>query len=350
MFNFAENFDIMFSNSFIPDPNFNVHQNFYTQVLDQNESAPSFGKGALIIINRDSINSGIANTLGSFCNHFKNISITFAGALNNDQNLPILISELSKKSIIPIFIGFDAESAGEIAAQMQVKLVQIANKINNLTHPSFFIKSRYLGYQRHICDLDDVMEIENHHCNSMSLGKIRTYPAMTEPVLRDIQLLHLNLSVVRAADCPSCGDALPTGLNAEELCQIMKYAGMANHLKAFFISTDNISNQDNQSAVQLLAESIWYFLEGINHQCKDHPKLSKDFSEFLIFSQELDIDLTFIRHNQSHKWWLKYPNGAEFSYLAATYDEYQSCASDEISDRVRKFIHENEMAMSIAEQ
>lgn len=334
----------MFSGSFSNDPLFNVHQQFYNKVIDQDTSFPTANKGVSIIINQAEINSSIANTLGTYCNHFKNINIIYAGKINENQELASLITAFEKYSIIPIFIGFDAEIVGNIAASMQIEMVQIANKINHLTHASTFIRSNYLGYQRHLCDLDDVMEIENHHCNSMSLGKIRTYPALTEPVLRDTSLLHLNLSVVRSADCPACSESLPTGLNAEELCQLMKYAGMSNHLKAFFISTENLSAQYNVTGVQLLAVSIWYLLEGINHQSKDHPKHSTDFSEFLVFSQELDLDLIFIRHNQTHKWWLKLHCGSEYKYLATTYEEYQTSASEEVADRIRKFLHEHEMA------
>ena len=333
----------MLSSYFEADQTVFPTQNFYNNILSVDHNEDIFNKKGMVIISSyDAISTSICRQMTTYYNHFKNLQIDYAGILKNQdpKAIDLIINELNSKSIIPVFVGISAEIAGQISASLQSGMVQIANKINNLTHPTAYIRSNFLGYQRHLCGLDDIHEIEQHLYDSMSLGKIRTYPHLTEPVLRDVSIIHLDLSSIRLADCPGCADGLPTGLNAEELCQLMKYSGMSSQLKSFFINTDNLTD-DSKQIHHLIAESIWYFAEGLNHRTKDHPFLSSDSSEFIVYSESLEEDLIFLKNNQTQKWWIKKPDSNPPRYMAVSYEEYQSSIGEEIAERIMKFINEN---------
>lgn len=70
---------------------------------------------------------------------------------------------------------------------------------------------------------------------------------------------------MRYSDAPNTNGTLPSGLNAEELCQIMKYVGTADDLTAVFISCDIIADK-YQPEASLIAESILVFYEGSKYE------------------------------------------------------------------------------------
>lgn len=317
------------------------HKNQFFNIIynDTTETFKIEGKGIVIITVEDNFSDFMRRSIDNFKNHFKNITIYDAGYLNSTDELSIssVIDLLSKSNVIPVIIGISLETIGNIAAERKNEIIQISNKITNITHTNSFIKSNYIGYQRHLIDLEDIHEIENHHYNSMSLGKIRTNPFLAEPLLRDVELLYVNPNVLRSCDCPESKEALPTGLHAEELCQLMKYAGTASNLQAVFLDVAAFNGQNKISA-DLVAECIWYFAEGVNMKLNDHPDTSSDFSEFVVYSTSMDEDLIFLKHNHSGRWWLKKNCDKKNIYMACSFEEYQTAIGDEISERVQKYI------------
>jgi hypothetical protein len=188
--------------------------------------------------------------------------------------------------------------------------------------------------------LNDIFAIEEFRYNSLSLGKLRSYPTILEPVMRDTQMLYTDLNCIRRSDVPNIPDSLPTGMNAEELCQMMKYAGTAQGIRSIFFNDLEIVH-DNSPEFLLMAEAIWYFTEGLNMRVREHPTVSEDFSEFVIYSNSYENDLVFKRNNQTLKWWLVDQSMSEnIRYLACAYEEYEMASGgEEIPDRLLKFLH-----------
>jgi hypothetical protein len=331
----------MLSEQFIPLQSENHKSQFFNII--NNEQTETFnieGKGIVIITVENDFSDHLRRAIENFKNHFKNITIYDAGHFKStdELNLTSIIGYLNKSNVIPILIGIPLETIGKIAAERKNEIIQISNKITNITHTTSFIKSNFIGYQRHLIDLEDIHEIENHHYNSMSLGKIRTNPFLAEPLLRDAELLYVNPNVLRSCDCPESIETLPTGLHAEELCQLMKYTGTASNLQAIFLDTTSFNGQNKMSA-DLLAECIWYFAEGVNMKLNDHPVTSSDYSEFIVYSTSMDDDLIFLKHNQSARWWLQKNCDEKNIYMACSFEEYQTAIGDEISERIQKFLH-----------
>ncbi len=311
-----------------------------------NHSNPEFTfnqKGIAFITDSSDFSTNLRKCIEKFKNHFKNISIYDAG-LTDDcsfKDISTLIQHLNQKQIIPFIIGNHVDYTGDIAAHLDSNLYHISNSINNITGNAQYVKNNYIAYQRHLCDLDDVLEIESVHFNSISLGKIRSYPYLPEPVLRDCQMLHIHLSAIRSSECPGLTDTLPTGLNIEELCQLMKYAGTANNLKSIFIHSGDIP-ADNPEAANIIAESLWYFAEGMNLQQNfDHPYKNPDYSQFIVSNASDADDLIFIKNNRTHRWWVNKSNNDQHEYLACAFEEYEYALSNgEASDRISKFLSE----------
>jgi hypothetical protein len=316
---------------------------FFNAVNNEINEPFHFQNRGIAFITDESIFGDLVRTnIEKLKNHFKNITIYDAGKLdsNNSATVHLLIEQLNKLNIVPIFLGIPLDNIANIAVNLNKKVLQISNKTYNLTNTNAFIDSNYIAFQRHLCELDDVYEIENQHFNSLSLGKLRSYNNLLEPVLRSAELMYINFNALRASESQEVNDAFPTGLNAEELCQIVKYAGSANYLTALFFDVEGFT-LNNKLMSLLVSECIWYLSEGINMNFADHPLQSDDFSEFIVYSTNADEDLIFLKHNQTNRWWIKKSVDGDTSFIACSYEEYQAAINEEIPDRIQKFLNAN---------
>ncbi len=316
-------------------------QSLFTHTNHTNNQEFTFDhKGIAFITDHTLFSASVRKSIENFKNHFKNITIYDAGIADNLQSsqLTTLFRHLNQKKIVPFILGIDLESLADVSIALNSQIFQLSNKISNITSDKKLIHNNFIGYQRHLCELEDIYEIENNYYNAASLGKIRTYPYLVEPVIRDCQLLHVSLDAIKSSECPGIPGSLPTGLNAEELCQLMKYVGTANNLKAVCINTYDITQ--NTDAASLIAEALWYFAEGMNlQQNHDHPAINPDSSSFIVTNSSLDDDLLFYKNNITHRWWVKKSIDNTASYLPCAYEEYENCVNNDIPDRIYKFMH-----------
>ena len=298
------------------------------------------GQGVSLITSNSTTCHALRNNLANFNNHFRNITIYDLGSIKDLSDAAIfsLTNYLNEFHIIPVFTGINIKFAGALAVENSSKITLISNHLELIEYKNTITNVNHIAYQRHLCSLNDIYEIEENMYNALSLGKMRSHPSLLEPILRDTEVLYVNLDCMRNADAPDIKGCLPTGLNSEELCQIMKNVGTADNLKAVFIDYQLNSNQYDVEA-NLIAEAIWYFMEGANMNLKDHPSYSSDFSSFIVHSENLGMDLQFIKNNLTAKWWLRHVmTGRDNIYLACSYDEYQLSVGEEVPERLVKFI------------
>jgi hypothetical protein len=223
------------------------------------------------------------------------------------------------------------------------KAMSLENKLEIAAHVSnkaltsqngFTIEN--LAYQRHMIPKYILEEINDSTTPGLSLGTLRSNKKIVEPILREVNYLHFDLAAVRNSDCPNKDHTLPTGLYAEEACQIMRYIGEGLRLKLISIDTCNLDCNCEVEA-SLVAEMIWYLHEGIESNSLDHPTLSKDFNEFVIEMNEIDHSLIFLQSNKSGKWWLQ-KEKASNSYISCAYEEYTQSINNDIPDRLLKLL------------
>lgn len=318
---------------FVPS-NGSEQNNFFTYSNIGHLEASDFVKPgvALIVFEKSSL-ADISSAFAKYKNHFKNISIYDCGALTTYEHIDQIILFLKSKGVLPFIIGIDIDQISKYAVNHSKNIYHLSNQISYINADGTSISQNYIGYQRHLCEYDDILEIESYHHNSMSLGKIRTYGYLTEPVLRDCNLLHFESNVFRSSDCPENLDCLPTGMHAEEACQIFRYLGSSTDLDAIFFSDSLLSLQ----SAHLVAEAFWYLSEGVNIRMNDHPAENTDIAEFIVDTNESD-ELIFVKNKQTQRWWLKKQGADSTQYLACAFEEYQSCIQNEIPERLQNFL------------
>ena len=97
----------------------------------------------------------------------------------------------------------------------------------------------------------------------------------------------------------------------------MRYAGLSDKLTSLgifnFNSTDLFVKQD----ANLVAQMVWYFVEGVNHRNGDYPKCTKKKdTKYRVSIDDFKDEIIFYKSNKSARWWMEvpYPNSEKLKF------------------------------------
>jgi formiminoglutamase len=113
--------------------------------------------------------------------------------------------------------------------------------------------------------------LESLNFDCVRLGLARKNIEHLEPILRDADLVSIDVSCIRMSDAPAHANASPNGFSGEELCQIARYAGISDKLTSFGIYEFNPAFDIRHQTAKLLAQTIWCFIDGYYNRRNDHP-------------------------------------------------------------------------------
>ena len=315
--------------------------NYCQAIHEDGKDFPLIAESELAIIgfNSDFSNS-IRGYLYGFENHFSNTKITDLGNLKSldvEFVLPA-IQEVVQSNIIPICLGAPAHLIQKLRHRLGNENDIIFHLSNRLPEYHNDDKFEVLGFQRHLCAMNRIIELEEVSQSSMSLAKIRMEPQIQEAVLRDANIVHIDGSVVKLADNPASIESNTSGLTCEEACQSMKYVGASQNLQILNITNYEILDKPRQRASHItLSEMLWYFIEGFTNRLNDHPKKSHDIQKFEINTLDTDATLTFLKNELTGRWWFV-ANAENDKYIACAYQEYIEASKGEIPVRLLNYI------------
>ena len=168
------------------------------------------------------------------------------------------------------------------------------------------------------------------------LGEFNADFKKAEPHLRNADIINIDFESIKASETLS-RSGLPNGFYAEQICQIGKYAGISDKVSSF-----GIFNYINQTQVsdQLLAQLIWYFIDGVAARFGDFPIGNKaDYKKFTVVMEESNNELIFFKSNKSSRWWMEVPfppsNQSKYErhYLVpCNKEDYENAMKNELPD------------------
>lgn len=270
-----------------------------------------------------------------------------------------LLSYLIKNKIIPIIIGGGqdltyANYRAYDTLEQTVNIVAVDNKFDlgsiedELTSQSYLSKIvmnkpnnlfnySNIGYQTYYNSQDEIDLLDSLFFEANRLGEVSNTIQIVEPLMRDADIVSVDLSAIKNADAPANNNATPNGFTGTEICAISRYAGISDKVTSFGIYEYNsILDIKNQTA-QLISQMIWYFIEGVNYRAKDYPFGLKDNYQKYIVPIE-DQVLNFHKSNKSGRWWMEINLNDNNKFkrhalIPCTYQDYISATYQEIPDR-----------------
>ena len=274
-----------------------------------------------------------------------------------------VVSTLLKNNIIPVIFGGgqDLTYANYLAYESLGKIINIVSVGNSfdlgipdmpinsksylnkiITHqPSFLFNYSNIGYQTYFVESDAVELMKNLYFDVYRLGVVQSDLEEVEPMVRNADMISIDISCVRMSDAPGNGNASPNGFYGEELCQIMRYAGLSDKLSTIGIYEVNPEIDRNGQTAHLAAQAIWYFIDGFSIRKSDHPlKEKKHYLKYRVILKTSQNEIVFYKSKKSDRWWMEVPCPAklmqkyERHYLVpCSYVDYQTAMKDEIPDR-----------------
>lgn len=217
-----------------------------------------------------------------------------------------ILSMCHYKNAIPVIIGGSNDLAFSLFSalnfhQKNINYTQISNIISLsnegeeiteknflskiLSSKTFSIKNyHHLGYQKHLNELDSVKLMKEVEFDVVRLAEMMNSTEKTEPFFRRADLVTLNCDAVESFGENFSINPQVNGLNKREICAFMKEIGLGENLKSVGIFNYNFETE-NPLNNQLLAQMIWYLIEGINIQ-KSHPKERQHETFWVMIDEE----------------------------------------------------------------
>ncbi len=267
-----------------------------------------------------------------------------------------VVSSLIKKKIIPIVIGGSQDLTYALyraydELEQMVNLVSIDNKFDFgkesdvvsadsyltkiiIDEPNNLFNFSNIGFQTYYNSQEEIDLIDKLFFEAYRLGEVSNAIAIAEPVFRDADLVSIDLTAVKSADSGNTNPFTPNGFDGKEICALSRYAGISDKVSLFGIFNHNSSKHESV----LMAQIIWYFIEGFHYRSNEYPFGSKkNYTKYII---PLENELVFYKSNKTDRWWIEIPfisNGnnklKKNTLLPCSYEEYLGACNQEIPER-----------------
>ena len=304
-----------------------------------------------------------------------NTTIADIGDINKGETvedtyfaLKTTIAVLIEKKIIPIIIGGtqDLTYANYRAYDALIPMVNIVNidckfdlgdssrpiKNNSfvgkiiLDQPYNLFNYATIGYQTYFNSQEEIDLMDKLYFESYRLGQISKNITLVEPVLRDANIVSLDLNSVKSAEVSLNQKYSPNGFDGKEICAISRYAGISNKVSSFGIYEYKTSKDDEITSM-LIAQIVWYFIEGVNFRIKDDNFNDEDNHQKYITLVD-DQELIFYKSNKTGRWWIEIPFLNEVNtklkrhtLLPCMHQDYLDACNNKIPDRWYKAFQKN---------
>lgn len=282
--------------------------------------------------------------------------------------LKTVMVELMQQNILPIIIGgsqdltyaqylayqeleqrvdmvvidshFDLDEAQEDNAEEElVTSISYLNKII-LHEPNNLFNFSNIGYQSYFVPQQSIRLMDKLYFDVHRLGEFTGNLPEAEPILRNANLLSIDVSAIRQSDAPANAKASPNGFYGQEVCQLCRYAGYNDKLLSIGFYELNIDyDRDNQTA-HLFAQMIWCFIEGFYSRKNDHPaNLEGEFTKYRTFLRDENHEIIFFKSQRTDRWWMQVPYPGKLTknernhLVPCSYKDYQLATNGEMPDR-----------------
>jgi formiminoglutamase len=278
------------------------------------------------------------------------------------------ITVLVEKNIIPIILGGsqDLTYANYRAYDTILPMVNIVSVDTNfdlgdanlpiknnsyvgkviIEQPYNLFNYSTIGYQTYFNSQEEIDLIEKLYFEAYRLGEISGDISKVEPLMRDAHIVSVDLKSVRAAEVSDNQKYSPNGFTGKEICAISRYAGISNKVSSFGIYEYHGSQKDSATSM-LMAQMIWYFIEGVNCRVKDDDFLNEsNYQKYNVLVEE--DELIFYKSLKTGRWWIEIPflpdannKLKKHTLLPCMHSDYVRATQGEIPERWYKAFKKN---------
>jgi formiminoglutamase len=291
-----------------------------------------------------------------------NLGIIRPGATVGDSYLALkdVVNELVRNEVFPLIIGGGQDLMLSIyqayeGLEQTVNLLDIdpscdlgdaEQELSDkawlskliLHKPTYLFNYTLFGYQSYLTNPKELGLLNKMFFDCFRLGAFYEDPRIIEPLSRNTDILSFDMNAIRSSDYQSNQLELPHGLYGEDACKILRYSGLSDKLTAAGIFNISAEVKDSKQDQNLLAEMLWYFIEGFNQRKRDYPIGSKaNYTRFTVSIDDFKDEIIFYKSDKSSRWWMEvpYPNLKDSKFqrhllIPCNYSDYENALKNEL--------------------
>lgn len=242
--------------------------------------------------------------------------------------------ELTLQQYAPFQKNNELIEVAAIDMLMDIEEAETINERSYLMHlltdqPNYIKHFSLIGFQSYYTNPTLLQTLDRLRFDCFRLGRVRANIEEMEASLRSCELVTVDLNVLRASEAPYMKQASPNGLFNDELCQLVRYAGMSEKIKSIGIYGFNEEYDETELGAAQIAQMIWYFIDGYRVKLAEYPLTAlEEFEEYNVSMS--NTASTFLKSRRTGRWWMKLPDQ---TFIPASYNDYLIAAANEYPER-----------------
>lgn len=280
-----------------------------------------------------------------------------------------LVAQLVKRRVIPLILGGSQDLIyGQYRAyddlEQMVNLVNIDSRfdlgdaekpMSNKSYVGKIVVNKpynlfnysAVGYQTYFNSQDEIELMDRLFFDAYRLGEVSKNITVVEPVMRDANLVGMDLNAINAAAIGGDFQISPNGFDGKEICALARYAGISDKVSSFGIYEYHSAYP--KAGNMLVAQIMWYFVEGVNYRTNENTISAK--KEFIRYQVPIDDEiLVFYKSPVSGRWWIEIPfisnvntKLKRHTLLPCSREDYLDACNEVIPERWYKTKRKNEL-------
>lgn len=269
------------------------------------------------------------------------------------------VAFLLKKNILPVIIGggqdltyanyraYDEleQTVNLVVVDSRFDLGSLEEELSSQSYlsrivmeePNNLFNFSNIGYQTYFNSQEEINLLDKLYFDAYRLGQVKDV-TLVEPIMRDADVVSIDIGCVRQSEAPANMNASPNGFYGEELCAVARYAGISDKVTSFGIYEYNSLLDLNHQTAKLIAQVIWYFIEGVNSRAKDYPFVTKEsYQKFTVLLND-DDPINFYKSDKSGRWWMEINlisnnKHKRHALIPCNYRDYEQALQQKIPER-----------------
>ena len=187
---------------------------------------------------------------------------------------------------------------------------------NHIAFQSYFIHPRML----------ETMDKLRFDC--FRVGTVKEHMEEMEPVLRNCHMLTFDISALAAAFAPA-NTITPNGLNGEEACILMQYAGMSAPMQSIGLYSYQPQKDKESLTAKQISHMLWYLMDGKSRGNREADLAEREsFNEY--HTAFAEVDTVFLQSKKTGRWWMQLPDN---TFIACSQKDYLIASQNEMPER-----------------
>lgn len=210
--------------------------------------------------------------------------------------------------------------------------------------PNYLFNINALGYQSHYIPSYSSETLNKLGFEQLRLGELRANVNEAEPMIRNSHMVMFDIGAVKQADAPGNYYNNPNGIEGDKACQLCWYSGVSDLNEMLGIFECNPEFDDRDQSSKLVAQMIWYYVDGFTQRVNDHPQKHQDFLRYRCNLDNKNPDIIFHKSKRTSRWWMEIPNPRSLNnkqmnvFVPCSYADYQLAANGDLPDRYLRTI------------